>query len=142
MFRVSKDWDFDSQCVPLPLASFMNLTAANPKIKICPGPEGEDILDLYNKYLGPFLADHCLELCEKQKFKYKGSMSASGPETTPIEVCYWIESNNILYSEEYLIYDLKVNPGSIGGMMSLLLGFIWNTTLRKLSGACKNMLRQ
>ena len=98
------------------------------------------MLELYNKYLGPYLVDHCLELCEK--FKYKGSMSASGPETTQIEVCYWIESNNVFYSEEYLIYDLKVILGSIGGMMSLLLGFTWNDTLRKLLRAWKAFLRK
>ena len=99
----------------------MNLTEANRDMVICQGPEGGDMLELYNKYLGPYLADHCLELCEK--FKYKGSMSASGPKTTPIEVCYWIESNDILYNEEYLIYDLKVIVGSIGGTLGLFLGF-------------------
>ena len=40
------------------------------------------------------------------------------PETVPIEVCYWIGSNDVTYSEEYLIYDLKVILGSVGGTTS------------------------
>ena len=118
----------------------MNLTEANRDMVICQGPEGGDMLELYNEHLGPYLADHCLELCEK--FKYKGSMSASGPETTPIEVCYWIESNDILYNEEYLIYDLKVIVGSIGGTLGLFLGFSLTGIVSRICRAIKANLKE
>ena len=64
------------------------------------------------------------------------------PETVPIEVCYWIGSNDVTYSEEYLIYDLKVILGSVGGTTSLLLGFLSNTILRRIFGAIKASIRK
>ena len=78
------------------------------------------MFEAYNDYVAPALTQ-CDDIC--QKFTYKGSMQETIPETAPIEVCYWIECNDILYNVEYLIYDLKVIVGSIGGTLGLFLGF-------------------
>ena len=61
---------------------------------------------------------------------------------TPIEVCYWIESNDILYNEEYLIYDLKVIVGSIGGTLGLFLGFSLTGIVSRICRVIKANLRK
>ena len=120
-FRVVENWNFDEECVPYFLVGLVNLTRSDDKMKICQELGDEGIFEAYNKYVGPYLTNHCYNLCEK--LSYVGSMQAIIPESAPIEVCYWLRSKDVTYSEEYFIYDFKVIVGSIGGTMGLFLGF-------------------
>lgn len=138
--RVVESWNFEKQCVPYFLVGLLNLTRANDRMKICQEIGNEGIFEEYNKYVVPYLTQHCNKLCEK--FSYKGSMQATIPETVPIEVCYWIGSKEVTYSEEYLIYDLKVIVGSIGGTMGLFLGFSLTGIVNKLCRAIKVRLQK
>ena len=138
-----ENWNFEEQCIPLSFISLFNLTDTKDKtsMKVCQDQEsGKDNIETYNQYVAPYLTQHCNHLCEK--LNYRGSMQATVPESAPIEVCYWLGSNDVTYSEEYLIYDLKVILGSVGGTTSLLLGFLWNTILRKIFGAIKASIRK
>ena len=137
--RLGIGWNFEDKCIPLPFASIFNITRKDAEMNLCKDPK--DVFGLYNTYISPlYESEVCHELCEVSK--YKGATTKTIPETSPIEVCYWIGTYYVMYSEEYLIYDFKVILGSIGGMMSLLLGFIWNTTLRKLLGTVKALIRK
>lgn len=107
-------------------------------MNICQELGDQDMFEAYNDYVAPALTQ-CDDIC--QKFTYKGSMQETIPETAPIEVCYWLGSSYVTYSEEYLIYDLNVIVGSIGGTMGLFLGFSLTGIVNKFCGAIKAHLR-
>ena len=96
-----------------------------------------EMFESYNSFVAP-AQTQCRTFCET--FTYKGSMQEVIPESAPIEVCYWIGSSDVTYSEEYLIYDLKVIVGSMGGTMGIFLGFSLPGIVNRLFGAIKERL--
>ena len=137
-FRICEKWDFDKKCIPFFFAGLFNLTRSDGKMNICKELDLE-MFESYNSFVAP-AQTQCRTFCET--FTYKGSMQEVIPESAPIEVCYWIGVSDVTVSEEYLIYDLKVIVGSVGGITSLFLGFLWNTILRKIFGAVKASIRK
>lgn len=137
--RLNKVWNEQDQCVPLHLASLLNISRLDPSMIICQSPKERDIFELHTKYMSPIL-NNCSHVCEK--YEYEGKLHKTIPKTAPIEVCYWIGSNNIISSEEYLIYDMKVLIGSTGGTMGLFLGFSFQTVCRRIFSHIKTHLRE
>ena len=141
--RVFENWDFATKCIPLPFASFLNLTKTDDKpINICPEPEkGMGVFEWYDKYLGPYLSsEHCEKECER--FRFQGTVTDTTPKKTDVEIAYWIASNEVQYNEEYLIHDIKSLIGSIGGTMGLFLGFSLTGLLNYVCASVKNRLRK
>ena len=120
--RMSENWDFDSQCIPLHFSTLFNISQMDPNMKICQSPEGADILQLYTDHMVPIL-NQCYHLCKK--YEYKGKSYTSMPKTTQVEVCFWLGTKDIEISAEYLIYDTKILIGSVGGTIGIVLGIFF-----------------
>ena len=136
LFRVSKDWNFEEHCVPLTFTALFNLTKAASQMKICENLV--DPLEFYTTNISPYVSG-CNEICEA--YQYSGAMTATIPSTAPIEVCYWLRTNKLMVSEEFLIYDFKSMIASIGGVLGLFLGFslmgLTNSIFEAFLGCCR-----
>ena len=137
--RMSENWDFDSQCIPLHFSTLFNISQMDPNMKICQSPEGADILQLYTDHMVPIL-NQCYHLCEK--YEYKGKSYTPMPKTTQVEVCFWLGTKDIEISAEYLIYDTKILIGSVGGTMGLFLGFSFLATWNEIIKAAEKYFKK
>ena len=107
-------------------------------MNICQDLGDQDMFETYNDYVSPALTQ-CDDICKT--FTHKGSMQETIPETAPIEVCYCIGNSYVTYSVAYLIYDLNVIVGTIGGTMGLFLGFSLTGLVNQLCGVIKAHLQ-
>ena len=98
-----------------------------------------EIEDLYIESYIPIMND-CNSLCKTTE--YVGNLQTTMPKSLPnnrlIELFYWIGSDSVHISQEYLIYDIDGVVGSTGGTLGLFLGFSFLNLFQSIFVKLKN----
>ena len=130
---------YNKSCIPIYYASLLNISTdlILQNTTIC--NYSVEIEDLYIESYIPIMND-CNSLCKTTE--YVGNLQTTMPKSLPnnrlIELFYWIGSDSVHISQEYLIYDIDGVVGSTGGTLGLFLGFSFLNLFQSIFVKLKN----